>query len=146
VNLKEMASMSSGNIIENERRSPYLEFQDPKYFDWGTLKPLYGKTAEAITAVIPVHGPIFETLQCLHSFLCAKSRFDIRLIVIDDCSPDPDVFEQLSVLANEYSLFQLWRNDAPRRFSRRSRTWVTPCSRFRPLSKIQPIIVAKSVI
>ena len=103
--------MPSGTIIENERRSPYLELSDPKFFDWGKLKPLNGKTAEAITVVIPVYGAIFETLHCLYSVLCAKSRLDIRLIVIDDCSPGPDVFEQLSVLANEYRLFQLWRND-----------------------------------
>ncbi len=103
--------MPSNIIIENERRSPYLGLPDPKCFNWGKLKPLNGKTAEAITVVIPVYGAIFETLHCLYSVLCAKSRLDIRLIVIDDCSPEADVFEQLSVLANEYGLFQLWRND-----------------------------------
>jgi O-antigen biosynthesis protein len=108
--------MSSGTIIENERRSPYLELADPKSFDWGTLKPLNGKTPEAITVVIPVYGAILETLHCLYSLICAKSSLDIRLIVIDDCSPEPDVFEQLSVLANEYGLFQLWRNDENRGF------------------------------
>jgi len=108
--------MPSGTIIENERRSPYLELPDPKCFDWGKLKPLNGKTAEAITVVIPVYGAIFETLHCLYSVLCANSRLDIRLIVIDDCSPEPDVFEQLSVLANEYGLFQVWRNDDNRGF------------------------------
>ena len=108
--------MSSGTIIENERRSPYLELPEPKCFDWGKVKPLNGKTAEAITVVIPVYGAIFETLHCLYSVLSAKSRLDIRLIVIDDCSPEPDVFEQLSVLANEYGLFQLWRNDENRGF------------------------------
>jgi O-antigen biosynthesis protein len=108
--------MPSGTIIENERRSPYLELPDPKCFDWGKLKPLNGKTAEAITVVIPVYGAIFETLHCLYSVLCANSRLDIRLIVIDDCSPEPDVFEQLSVLANEYGLFQVWRNDENRGF------------------------------
>src|SRR4029077_14459016 len=103
--------MSSGTIRENERRSPYLELPDPKSFAWGRLKPLNGRTAEAITVVIPVFGAIFETLHCLYSVLCAKSRLDIRLIVIDDCSPEPYVFERLSVLASEYGLFQLWRND-----------------------------------
>ena len=106
--------MSSGTIKENERRSPYSELPDPKSFYWGTLKPRNGKTAEAITVVIPVYGAIFETFHCLYSLLCAKSHLDIRLIVIDDCSPDPDVFERLSVLANEYGLFQLWRNDKNR--------------------------------
>jgi hypothetical protein len=138
--------MSSGTIIENERGFLYLELTDPKSFDWGTLKPLNGKTAEAITVVIPGYSAIFETLHCIYSRICAKSRLDIRLIAIDDCSPEPDIFEQLSVLANEYGLFQLWRNDERRRFPRGSRTWVTPCSWFRPLSKIQPIIMAKPVI
>ncbi len=108
--------MSSGTATENELRSPYLELPDPKCFDWGTLKPLNGKTADAITVVVPVYGAIFETLHCLYSLLCAKSRLDIRLIVIDDYSPEPDDFEQLSVLANEYGLFQLWRNDENRGF------------------------------
>lgn len=106
--------MPSGTIIENERRSPYLELPDPKSFDWSTLKPLNCKTAEAITVVIPVYGAILETLHCVYSVLCAKSRLDIRLTVIDDCSPEPGVFEQLSMLANEYGLFQLWRNDENR--------------------------------
>src|SRR5580704_14046032 len=103
--------MLNGRIIENERRSPYLELPDPKCFDWGKLKPLNGKTAEAITVVIPVYGGIFETLHCLYSALCAKSRLDIRLIVIDDCSADLVVFELLLALANEYGFFYLWSND-----------------------------------
>jgi hypothetical protein len=94
--------MSSGTIIENERGFPYLELTDPKSFDWGTLKPLNGKTAEAITVVIPGYSAIFETLHCIYSRICAKSRLDIRLIAIDDCSPEPDIFEQLSVLANVF--------------------------------------------
>lgn len=102
--------MASDAILENARRSPYLELQDPKHCDWGKVKPLNSKTAAAITVVVPIYGAIFETLHCLHSVLCAKSRLDIRLIVIDDCSPDPQVFEELSVLANDYGLFELWRN------------------------------------
>jgi GT2 family glycosyltransferase len=93
-----------------------LELPEPKCFDWGRLKPLNGKTADAITVLVPVYGAIFETLHCLYSLLCAKSRLEIRLIVIDDSSPQPDVFAQLSVLANEYGLFQLWRNDENRGF------------------------------
>ena len=113
---KEGTGMGIGAIIENERRSPYVESPDPESFDWGALKPLDGKKADAITVLVPVYGAIFETLHCLYSLLCAKSRLDIRLIVIDDSSPQPDVFEQLSVLANEYGLFQLWRNDENRGF------------------------------
>jgi O-antigen biosynthesis protein len=108
--------MSNGIIKKNERRSPYLELPDPNSFDWGTLKPLNGKTARAITVVVPVYGGIFEAIHCLYSLLCAKSRLDIRLSVIDDCSPEPDVCEQLSVLANKYGLFQLCRNDENRGF------------------------------
>jgi GT2 family glycosyltransferase len=116
VNFKERAGVASGTVIANERRSPYLELPDPESFAWDTLKPLNGKTAEAITVVVPVYGAIFETLHCLYSLLCAKSRLDVRLIVIDDSSPEPDVFEQLAVLANEHGLFQLWRNDENRGF------------------------------
>ncbi|MGI0085250.1 MAG: glycosyltransferase family 2 protein, partial [Nitrososphaerales archaeon] len=108
--------MPGDAIIENERRSPYLELPDPSVFDWGKMEPLIGKTADAIAVVVPVYGAIFETLHCLHSVLSARSRLDIRLIVVDDCSPDPYVFEQLSQLADEYGLFTLWRNDENRGF------------------------------
>jgi GT2 family glycosyltransferase len=112
--MREMVSISCDSIIENDRRSPYLELPDPGVFDWGKMKPLNGKTADAITVVVPVYGAIFQTLHCLYSVLSARSRVDTRLIVVDDCSPDPHVFEQLSQLANEYGLFTLWRNDANR--------------------------------
>jgi GT2 family glycosyltransferase len=105
--------MTGGAIIE-KRRSPYLELPDPSVFNWGKVKPLNGKTEDAITVVVPVYGAMFETLHCLHSVLSARSRLDIRLIVVEDCSPDSRVFEQLSQLANVYGLFTLWRNDENR--------------------------------
>ena len=111
--MREIVSISCDSIIENDRRSPYLELPDPGVFDWGKMKTLNGKTADAITVVVPVYGAIFQTLHCLYSVLSARSRVDTRLIVVDDCSPDPHGFEQSSQLANEYGLFTLW-NDANR--------------------------------
>jgi GT2 family glycosyltransferase len=80
------------------------------------LKPRKGGAKEAVTVVIPVYGALPETLQCIHSVLRAKCSVDMRLIVIDDCSPDPTVFRQLSVLGNKLGLFELWRNDVNRGF------------------------------
>jgi O-antigen biosynthesis protein len=83
---------------------------------WAGLRPRKHGTKEAVMVIIPVYGALQETLQCIHSVLSARCSTEIRLVVVDDCSPDPAVFQQLSVLGNELGLFELWQNDVNRGF------------------------------
>lgn len=99
-----------------KQQDPYLQRKCLEDFDWGNLNSLKTSARATVSVVVPVYGALTETLHCIHSVLSAKTSLKICLIVIDDCSPDDRVFEQLSALANERGLFEVWRNDVNRGF------------------------------
>jgi GT2 family glycosyltransferase len=41
-----------------------------------------------VSIIIPVHGQLAYTLNCLASLLAHRSRYSAEILVIDDCSPD----------------------------------------------------------
>jgi GT2 family glycosyltransferase len=47
-----------------------------------------GDTAPDASIIIPVHGQLGYTLNCLHSLLDHATRYSVEICVWDDCSPD----------------------------------------------------------
>lgn len=41
-----------------------------------------------VSIIIPVYGQLAYTLNCLHSLICHKSRYNFEIIIGDDVSPD----------------------------------------------------------
>lgn len=59
-------------------------------------KPPEGLVADI---VVPVYRGLAETRRCLESVLADKTRPEGRIIVIDDCSPEPELSQWLETLA-----------------------------------------------
>ena len=56
-------------------------------------------TAPAVNVVIPVYRSLRHTAATIHSVLTAKNRTRFECLVIDDCSPEPEVSALLAELA-----------------------------------------------
>ena len=64
-----------------------------------------------VDVIIPVYRGLEETRRCLQSVIDDPDRAFHRLIVIDDCSPEPEISAWLRELAGR-NLIELWRNHA----------------------------------
>ncbi len=63
---------------------------DEAGFHFRTLpKPRRSKAVEGVDVVIPVYGGCMETAECLDSVLRARNETPFRVVVVNDCSPDP---------------------------------------------------------
>lgn len=54
-----------------------------------------------IDIIVPVFRGLFETSRCIESVLTSSVRTDFELVVIEDCSPEPDLVDYLKTLAEE---------------------------------------------
>lgn len=75
---------------------------------WSSLSP---RTAShvLVDVVVPVFRGLADTLRAIHRVLAAHSRCGFRLVVIDDCSPEPALSRALDALAAD-GLLLLLRN------------------------------------
>ena len=71
--------------------------------------------APEIDVVVPAYRGRAETLACLQSLLDGGNRVRHRIVVIDDCSPEPDLSQALERLAAERRIVLL-RNETNRGF------------------------------
>jgi GT2 family glycosyltransferase/glycosyltransferase involved in cell wall biosynthesis len=62
-----------------------------------------------IDVVIPVYGQVDLALRCIESVLQSTCKTPYQLIVIDDASPDPDVFTRLTAYSSSHP-FTLLQN------------------------------------
>jgi len=69
----------------------------------------------AVAVVIPVYRGLAETRRCLRTVLDHKDDIPCEIIVVDDCSPEPELSEWLRGLAAEGSI-TLLRNESNRGF------------------------------
>jgi GT2 family glycosyltransferase/glycosyltransferase involved in cell wall biosynthesis len=67
--------------------------------------------AVAVAVVIPVYRGIVETRRCLESVLAHRGRVPVEVIVVDDCSPEPEIRDWLNDLATRGGI-TLLRNDS----------------------------------
>ncbi|HEX5631826.1 MAG TPA: glycosyltransferase, partial [Gemmatimonadales bacterium] len=54
---------------------------------------------ETVDVVIPVYRGMAETRACIESVLAARGRTPFDVVVIDDCSPEPQMAPWLAALA-----------------------------------------------
>jgi GT2 family glycosyltransferase/glycosyltransferase involved in cell wall biosynthesis len=52
------------------------------------LCPDTAGAAPDVSVIVPIHGQLAWTLNCLDSLLAHRSRYNVEIIVIDDASPD----------------------------------------------------------
>jgi GT2 family glycosyltransferase len=54
-----------------------------------------------IDVIIPVYGGVAETRRCLESVLAHRQRSAMEIVVVDDCTPEPQIARHLDQLAAE---------------------------------------------
>lgn len=67
-------------------------------------------TQHPVDIVVPVYRGLEDTRRCLESVLAAPCHTAWRLIVINDCSPEPELADWLRELAGRDSRVQLFEN------------------------------------
>jgi len=67
---------------------------------------------QTVDVIIPVYDGHKETLDCINSVLQSKNKKQYNLIVINDCSPNPNLTEDLKLHShkNNYTLIENERN------------------------------------
>lgn len=71
--------------------------------------------AVAVAIVIPVYRGLEETRRCLESVLAHRGRVPVEVLVVDDCSPEPEIRAFLDQLASRGEI-TLLRNESNRGF------------------------------
>ena len=69
--------------------------------------PLKQATSEIVDVIVPVYRGLDETISCLESVWSSNSKTAYRLIVINDCSPEPEISEWLRIAAKSHKLILL---------------------------------------
>lgn len=65
---------------------------------------------DPVTAVIiPVYMGVTETVECIKSVMLSSNRKNLRLVVINDCSPDENMMFVLNELQHQFG-FELYEN------------------------------------
>lgn len=97
--------------LEGKRRPPRRAPLPtaPTEDEWSLARPRTAADA-TIDVIVPVYAGADQTLRCIHRVLTAPSALAFELIVIDDCSPEPDLTARLQELAGR-GLFTYLRND-----------------------------------
>ncbi len=81
----------------------------PSNQDWQELSARPSGSV-AVTVIIPVYRNLQLTLACIYSVLKAKCQVPFRLLVVDDCSPEPALSAELRRLS-QMGLFELLVNE-----------------------------------
>jgi len=84
---------------------------------WHGLRPRTGVADALLDVVIPVYKGEQETLDCIHSVLVSACDIPFELIVINDHSPEPELGDKLTALA-DFGLFLLLDNETNMGFVR----------------------------
>jgi GT2 family glycosyltransferase/glycosyltransferase involved in cell wall biosynthesis len=89
----------------------------PSETEWRAVEAAVGPAPgiSALDVIVPVYRNLEETLRCLHSVCAARQVTPFRLVVVDDCSPEPELSAALARLAVR-GLFDLHRFEANRGF------------------------------
>ncbi len=68
------------------------------------------RKSNAIAVIVPVYKGVQETVNCINSVISAENNVPYRLIVINDCSPDEDMEQELSCFQN-FKNVEIYKND-----------------------------------
>lgn len=55
--------------------------------------------AVSVTVIIPVYRGLEETKRCVNSVLRCSSKVPVKILVIDDCTPEPEISSWLETIA-----------------------------------------------
>jgi GT2 family glycosyltransferase/glycosyltransferase involved in cell wall biosynthesis len=72
-----------------------------------TLTVQFPPDAPVVDVIVPVYRGIEETSRCIESVYAARYRTTFRLIVINDCSPEPAMYTYLEEAARRYGFMLL---------------------------------------
>ncbi len=75
------------------------------------MLPIPAPRSAGVDIIVPVYRGLADTRQCLESVLTNPQTTDWRLIVINDCSPEPEVTEWLRALAAAEPRLTLLENE-----------------------------------
>jgi len=67
------------------------------------------KHSPVVDVIVPIYRNLDQSMRCLFSVLQASQRTPYSLVVVDDCSPEPELSAQLNALAAD-GLIELHRN------------------------------------
>lgn len=79
------------------------------------MRPNVPPNVPVVDVIIPVYRGIEETSRCIDSVYAARCQTPFRLIVINDCSPEPAMYGYLEEAARRYG-FMLLTNEVNRGF------------------------------
>ena len=82
----------------------------PSREEWALALP-HRPGEASLDVIVPVYKGRADTLRCLHRVLTARNETPFELIVIDDCSPDPELSRDLRAMA-ERALFTYLHNES----------------------------------
>ncbi|BBE73669.1 glycosyltransferase [Oharaeibacter diazotrophicus] len=82
----------------------------PRKAAWKTVEPAKISPICRGVVLIPVYKGRDETLASIHAVLRCRGEVPYALLVINDCSPDPDLTAELRELAAE-GLFEYYENE-----------------------------------
>ena len=74
----------------------------PSEADWNSIVVAGGITAASpvVDVIVPAYRGFDETMRCLYSLISEVQRTPFRLIVINDCSPEPELTNALRMLSD----------------------------------------------
>jgi GT2 family glycosyltransferase/glycosyltransferase involved in cell wall biosynthesis len=82
----------------------------PAEAEWDRINMRQAAEAPAVDVMVPVYRGYDETLRCLFSVLSTPQKTPFRLVVVNDCSPEPRLEDALARLAGR-GLIELHRTE-----------------------------------
>jgi GT2 family glycosyltransferase/glycosyltransferase involved in cell wall biosynthesis len=67
---------------------------------------------KAVDIVIPVYDGLEETKSCIESVLATVTGSNVRVVLVNDCSPNPAISQLLRDIADQYAVVELLENEA----------------------------------
>lgn len=68
-------------------------------------------TSGTVDVIVPVYKGLFDTQRCVTSALHSVNHTPMRMVIINDCSPDPEVTRWLREIAKQDSRITLLENE-----------------------------------
>lgn len=109
--LRQRASLTLHGVhaaVEAARQDVTLRPTE-EYLPVGSISPEAPRQV-GVDVIIPVYRGLVETRNCIESVLAAKNVTRARVVVIDDCSPEPEVTAWLQALPQSAD-FVVLRNE-----------------------------------
>ena len=117
VRLKEALDRALGRVPKGQRHAdaaPSLPSrgETPKLPDPRELpaRPLQSSGPRDVDIVVPVYADAAATQRCINSVLSSACRATWRLVIVDDCGPEPELSAWLCSLADQNPRVTLLRN------------------------------------